>query len=183
MSGPRWTEIERLYHAALALETGQRTAFLTDACGADGQLLGEVQSLLHYEEKSRNFIEPAAAIASTGHARLVHDLQELQRSEIPGRFVGRTFGVYNIQELIAQGGMGEVYRAVDQRLNRTVVIKTLPAHLAGDTERQKRFKREAETISELNHPHICTLYDIGQQDGIDYLVLEYVEGETLQTRL
>ena len=79
--------------------------------------------------------------------------------------------------------MGEVYRAVDRRLNRTVVIKTLPAHLSDDPERQERFKREAKIISELNHPHICMLYDIGRQDNVDYLVLEHIEGETLQSRL
>src|SRR4051794_2567690 len=106
MSRPRWTEIERIYHAALALETGQRTAFLAKACRGDSELLGEVQSLLHYEERSRDFIEPAAANSNSEHGRLVRELRELQRVGTPGRFVGRTFGVYDIQELIAQGGMG-----------------------------------------------------------------------------
>jgi serine/threonine protein kinase len=79
--------------------------------------------------------------------------------------------------------MGEVYRARDTRLDRTVAIKILPAHLSGDAARKQRFEREAKTISSLNHPHICTLHDIGSQDGMDYQVMECVEGETLAKRL
>jgi serine/threonine protein kinase len=79
--------------------------------------------------------------------------------------------------------MGEVYRAKDTRLDRTVAIKILPAHLSSDPIRKQRFEREAKTISSLNHPHICVLHDIGSQDGVDYLVMECVEGETLPKRL
>ena len=77
--------------------------------------------------------------------------------------------------------MGEVYRAKDTRLERTVAIKILPEHLAGNPERKQRFGREARAISQLNHPNICTLFDVGEQDGLDYLVMEYVEGETLRS--
>jgi serine/threonine protein kinase len=183
MSGPKWAEVERLYHAALALETGRRSAFLTEACGGDQELLGEVESLIKYEEKGREFIEPPTETADGERARLLRAVRKLQPSETEGRFIGRSLGVYDVNELIACGGMGEVYRAVDRRLNRTVVIKTLPAHLSDDPDRQERFKREAKIISELNHPHICMLYDVGRQDNVDYLVLEYIEGETLQSRL
>jgi len=79
--------------------------------------------------------------------------------------------------------MGEVYRARDTRLERAVAIKILPAHLSSDPTRKQRFEREAKTISSLNHPHICTLHDVGSQDGVDYLVMECVEGETLAKRL
>src|SRR4029450_661822 len=79
--------------------------------------------------------------------------------------------------------MGEVYRARDTRLDRTVAIKVLPDHLAKDTELRERFESEARAVSSLNHPHICTLYDVGQQDGFDFLVMEYLEGETLAARL
>jgi serine/threonine protein kinase len=85
--------------------------------------------------------------------------------------------------LIGAGGMGEVYKARDTRLDRIVAIKVLPAHLADRPELRERFEREARTIAGLNHPHICTLHDIGQQDGIDFLVMEYLEGETLATCL
>jgi serine/threonine protein kinase len=96
---------------------------------------------------------------------------------------GKRLGPYEILSSIGAGGMGEVYRAKDTRLDRIVAIKVLPAHLSDRAELRERFEREAKAISSLNHPHICTLYDVGHQDGIDYLVMEYVEGETLATRL
>src|SRR6202163_2409335 len=96
---------------------------------------------------------------------------------------GRRLGPYEILAQIGAGGMGEVYRARDTRLDRIVAIKVLPAHLADRSELRERFEREARTIASLNHPHICTLFDIGQQDGIDYLVMEYLDGETLSQRL
>src|SRR5262249_32731755 len=92
-------------------------------------------------------------------------------------------GPYEILTPLGVGGMGEVYRARDTRLDRSVAIKVLPDHLSADPVRKQRFEREAKTISSLNHPHICVLYDIGRQDGIDFLVMECVEGETLAKRL
>ncbi|MBI3666062.1 MAG: serine/threonine protein kinase, partial [Acidobacteria bacterium] len=96
---------------------------------------------------------------------------------------GARLGPYEILAPIGAGGMGEVYRAKDTRLDRTVAIKVLPEHLAANAESRQRFEREARAVSSLNHPHICTLHDIGHQDGIDFLVMEYLEGETLQARL
>ncbi len=96
---------------------------------------------------------------------------------------GTTLGPYEILSPLGAGGMGEVYKATDTRLDRTVAIKVLPEHVATDPDLKQRFEREAKTISSLNHPHICTLYDIGSQDGIDYLVMEYLEGDTLAQRL
>src|SRR5579859_3769107 len=96
---------------------------------------------------------------------------------------GTKLGPYEIQSPLGTGGMGEVYRAKDTRLERTVAIKILPTEFANDPVRKQRLEREAKTISNLNHPHICVLHDIGHQDGIDYLVMECVEGETLARRL
>src|SRR5580700_691215 len=96
---------------------------------------------------------------------------------------GRRLGPYEILSTIGAGGMGEVYKACDTRLDRIVAIKVLPAHLAGRAELRERFDREAKAIASLNHPHICTLYDTGHQDEIDFLVMEYLEGETLAQRL
>src|SRR5262252_5259425 len=96
---------------------------------------------------------------------------------------GIRLGPYEVVEPLGAGGMGEVYRARDTRLERTVAIKILPAHLSSDPVRKQRFEREAKTISSLNHPNICTLHDIGSQDGVDYLVMECVEGETVARRL
>ncbi|HVE66482.1 MAG TPA: serine/threonine-protein kinase, partial [Thermoanaerobaculia bacterium] len=96
---------------------------------------------------------------------------------------GARLGPYEIQQLVGSGGMGEVYRARDTRLERTVAVKVLSAHLSSSPEVRERFDREAKTISQLSHPNICALYDVGHQDGIDYLVMEYLEGETLAERL
>src|SRR5271165_3784698 len=96
---------------------------------------------------------------------------------------GTLLGPYEIQSPLGAGGMGEVYRARDTRLDRSVAIKILPSHLSNDPEARQRFDREARTISSLNHPNICTLHDVGHQDGTDYLVMEYIEGQTLADRL
>jgi serine/threonine protein kinase/Tol biopolymer transport system component len=96
---------------------------------------------------------------------------------------GTKLGPYEIQSPLGTGGMGEVYRARDTRLDRTVAVKILPSHLSDKPEAKQRFEREARAISSLNHPNICTLYDVGQQDGVDFLVMEFLEGETLADRL
>lgn len=96
---------------------------------------------------------------------------------------GTRLGPYEILTPIGAGGMGEVYRARDTRLERTVAIKVLPSHLSSSPSVRQRFEREAKTVSQLSHPHICALYDVGHQDGIDFLVMEYLEGETLSERL
>jgi Tol biopolymer transport system component len=96
---------------------------------------------------------------------------------------GQKLGPYELGEAIGAGGMGEVYRARDTRLDRTVAVKVLPAHLADSPELRQRFEREARAISSLNHPHICSLYDVGHQDGVSFLVMEFLEGETLAQRL
>src|SRR4051795_567316 len=96
---------------------------------------------------------------------------------------GSKLGPYEILAPAGSGGMGEVYRARDTRLDRIVAIKVLPSHLSSNTELKQRFEREARAISSLNHPHVCTLYDVGSQDGVDFLVMEYMEGQTLADRL
>ncbi len=96
---------------------------------------------------------------------------------------GTSLGPYKIESALGAGGMGEVYKATDTRLNRTVALKVLPPRFADDPDMKDRFAREAQTIAGLNHPHICTLHDVGEQDGTRFLVMEYVEGETLADRL
>ncbi len=96
---------------------------------------------------------------------------------------GTKLGPYEIVSLLGAGGMGEVYRAKDTRLDRTVAIKVLPSHLSSDPELKQRMEREARAISALQHTNICTLHDIGAQDGTDFLVMEYLEGQTLADRL
>src|SRR5215467_259512 len=96
---------------------------------------------------------------------------------------GTKLGPYEIQSPLGAGGMGEVYRARDTRLDRSVAIKILPEHLSGSPEARQRFDREARAVSSLSHPNICHLYDVGQQSGTSFLVMEYLEGETLADRL
>ena len=96
---------------------------------------------------------------------------------------GTKLGPYEIESPIGAGGMGEVYRARDTRLDRTVAVKVLPEHLSKDPALRERFEREARAVSSLNHPNICTLHDVGEHDGIYFLVMEYLEGETLSDRL
>jgi eukaryotic-like serine/threonine-protein kinase len=184
MTPERWAEIERLYHAALEQDVEQRAVFLEDACAGDHDLRQEVESLLHYRNHAGDFIEiPAAAGLSAQLSAITSAVRRLHEPPVPGRFIGRSFGPYEITTLIAAGGMGEVYRAVDKRLERTVAIKILPEHLAADPERRERFGREAKIVSALSHPHICALYDVGVENGVPYLVMEYVDGETLESRI
>src|SRR5499433_1219131 len=96
---------------------------------------------------------------------------------------GTKLGPYEIQSPLGAGGMGEVYRARDTRLDRTVAIKVLVSQLSSSPELKQRFEREAKAISALNHPYICSLYDIGSQDGTEYMVMEFLDGETLAERL
>jgi eukaryotic-like serine/threonine-protein kinase len=173
MSSDRWKDIETIYHSALERSGSERTAFIREACSGDDGLQREVESLLGYDTLAAPFIDKhVLQVAAQGLAG------DMARS-----MLGRQIGAYKIVSLLGAGGMGEVYRATDTRLNRTVVVKVLSSHLSLRPDLRKRFEREARAISNLNHPHICTLYDIGQAEGFDYLVMEYLEGETLAKRL
>ena len=117
------------------------------------------------------------------HPRLGPARYNSERNRALSLNPGTRLGPYEIHSHLGTGGMGEVYRATDTRLDRTVAIKVLPGHVANDPDLRQRFEREARAASSLNHPHICTLYDIGRQDSLDFLVMEYLEGETLADRL
>ncbi len=174
MHPDRWSEVEKLYHDALEREPGERMAFLDQS--PDEELRREVQSLLRNEQKGDRLFENSPWKPSLG---------QFASGEEPGPALaaGTRLGPYEIVSPIGAGGMGEVYRARDTRLNRTVAIKIVwPSHLDSDAAR-KRFEHEARALSSLNHPHICALYDVGHQDGIDYLVMEYLDGETLAQNL
>ena len=166
MPPERWRQIEDIFQAAIEREPALRPAFLEDACRGDEALRGQVEALL--QQNSRDGELLSQPIEKVAGEVLAGGPVELHFS------TGSMAGPYRIGERLAAGGMGEVYRAQDTRLERTVAIKTLKARFT------QRFQREARAISALNHPHICTLYDIGSQDGIAYLVMEYVEGEPLK---
>jgi len=168
MNPERWQEVEAIYHAALERPEGERAAFLRETCRGDQELLREVESLLRYDSMGANLPDrPAAMSAGAG----------------PALSPGHRLGAYEILDLLGAGGMGEVYRARDTRLDRTVALKVLPADLIRSPERRERFEREARAVSRLSHPHICTLYDIGREGDTDFLVMEHLEGEPLSRRL
>jgi Tol biopolymer transport system component/predicted Ser/Thr protein kinase len=173
MTPERWQKIEQLYHAALERDVSLRPAYLHKVCASDDALRREVESLLAQDSSAQGFLEKPVVEAA---GKILADQRQ-------SSLLGRQLGSYKILSVLGAGGMGEVYKALDTRLERTVAIKVLPAHLAGRAESRERFEREAKTIANLNHPHICTLYDTGHQDDVDFLVMEYVEGETLAQRL
>jgi Tol biopolymer transport system component len=173
----RLRQIQKLYHSARERDPGHWTAFLAKACNGDDELRCEVESLLAADPPGRCFLdEPVMRQA----AAILASAQD--RSEY--RFApGLQLGPYVIETRLGAGGMGEVYRAKDQRLHRTVALKVLPQRLADTPGFRQRLEREAKAISSLNHPQICTLYDIGREGDVDYLVMEFLEGDTLAHRL
>ena len=184
MSSDQWQRIQELYHAALELEPTQRSAFLEEACGDDEALCREVEALLAEHGKAGSFLEtPALDLAAQEKEFIGSPVSALTAqavAETPSRsLVGKTLGAYQILSLLGSGGMGEVYKARDSRLNRSVAIKVLPPDKTSDADRKRRFVQEARAASALNHPNIITIHDIGREDGIDFVVMEYVAGKTL----
>jgi Tol biopolymer transport system component len=167
MASDRWRQVESLYHAALARPAGERAAFLAEACGDDAEMRAEVESLIAQVDGASSFLESPAMIDEVS----------------PLSLVGRQLGAYRIDAPVGAGGMGEVYRAKDTRLGRDVAVKILPAAWVTDPQRRSRFEREARAIAALNHPHICTIHDVGHDAGVDFLVMELLEGRTLAARL
>ena len=180
MNAVRWAEVERICRMTLAREPQARAAFLDEACAGDTELREEVESLLAGESQAGGFLEEPALEAA---ARALG-------AASPPLGAGDCLGPYEIESLIGTGGMGEVYKARDTRLDRTVAIKVMPAAFAGDSQHRGRFEREAKAISGLSHPHICALYDVGETNpsagsapAALFLVMEHLDGETLAARL
>jgi len=169
----RWTTVKRIHQSALDLDPSARAAFVDASCGGDEALRREVESLLTYASEAESFLErPAVDIAPTPPGES-HE----------ARLVGRTISHYQVLSLLGAGGMGAVYLARDPRLDRTVALKILPGELAADADRMRRFTREAKAASALNHPNVATIHDVGESDGISFIVMEHVEGETLLARI
>jgi eukaryotic-like serine/threonine-protein kinase len=173
VSSDRIQQLQALYNDAAALEPQERAAFLDGACRGDSALRKEIESLLAYEHQAETWLDRTAFQVT---AQSLAD-------DGAGALVDRKLGRYQILSLVGRGGMGDVYCAVDSRLNRLVAVKTLPSYMSGDQQRVERFEQEARAIAALNHPHICILHDAGCDDGLHYLVFEYVVGEPLSDRL
>jgi serine/threonine protein kinase len=168
-----WTTVKRIHQSALDIDPSERAAFVDAACGDDEGLRREVQELLTYSAEAETFLErPAVDVAPTPPG-----------ASLEAALVGRTISHYQVLSLLGAGGMGEVYLARDPRLDRTVALKILPGELAADADRMQRFTREAKAASALNHPNVATIYDVGESDGISFIVMEHVEGETLLARI
>jgi len=177
MNPDRLQEIERLFHAASELDSSRRETFLQESCGSDEELRREVESLLESCETAGDFLE-APAIQDHS-ASFAGDLSGDPSISMTGRALGR----YQILEKVGLGGMGVVYRALDTHLNRTLALKVLAQETTVDHDRKTRFVREARAASALNHPNIVTIYDIGQAEGVDFIAMEYIHGQTLQERI
>ena len=171
MEQERWQQIEDLLQRALDLEPRERAAFLERSCAGDPELRSGIEALLARESDAKSFLESPAV------AHLAEQL--IDRPEALPSQIGR----YRIEARIGEGGMGEIYRARDEALHRTVAIKTLPAEFTSDRERILRFEQEAFAASRLNHPNIITIFEITHSEGAHFIVEEYVEGQTLRELL
>ena len=181
MTGDRWLRVKAIFQAAVERDPGERDAFVAAAAGDDDTLRSEVESLLASDAGHFGVLDrlPLAGSAMLADAPARPISSAPQTPDAPLRHVGQ----YEIVALIGAGAMGEVYRAHDTTLNREVALKVLPPLFALDPDRVARFRREAQVLAALNHPHIAAIYGFEEADGVQALALELVEGATLADRL
>jgi predicted ATPase len=188
----RWRVVSELFRRTLERAPEEREVFLAEACGEDAELRAEVDALLAEHDEAGSFLAEPVLAPARGTAFWDADVETADSRAPTGAsgavaarpLVGEVLeSRYVIEARLGAGGMGEVYRARDQRLGRPVAVKLLAASLVGDTSLVRRFGREAQAASALNHPNIVIVHDVGQIDGMPYLVTEYIEGESLRARM
>jgi protein kinase-like protein/transglycosylase-like protein with SLT domain len=169
MTPERWQEVEDVLQRALDRPPHERASFIEEACAGDAELRDEASSLIDAYEQADDFIEQPA---------IAEDASIL----LGGNFnnIGRVLGPYRIVEHLGSGGMGEVYLAEDNRLNRFVALKILPTYFLSDDMRLRRFQREAQAASALNHPNILTIHEVGESEGLRFIATEFIEGHTIR---
>ena len=173
MTSERWEDVFVIFDAALATSGAERDGFLARECGDNARLRDKVESLLAAHRDAKGFLSGGTAL-STGEPS----------SPASGILApGTRIGVFEVESFAGAGGMGEVYRARDTRLDRHVALKILSPNGGTDSRGRARFAYEARAIARLSHPHICALHDLGHHDDVDFLVMEYLNGETLASRL
>lgn len=170
MKNDRLETIEKIFHEALEHPATYRGAFLAEACASDPELRDEVASLLSFEETDSSFIEDSPASVAA----------EMLGQNSSENLIGTSLGRYKIVQLLGVGGMGEVYLAEDQTLERKVALKVLPEAFVADEDRMARFLIEAKTVSALNHPNIITIHEIREAGGKHFIATEYIAGQTLR---
>src|ERR1051325_9161454 len=176
--GDFWQRVETLFHAALQRPREERRRFLERASGGDVSLVADVERLL----------ANASDADRQGFLRLDPRQERLAESSLEGSdskrtLVGQHLGAYRIDALIGAGGMGEVYRAHDLKLHRDVALKFLPSALALDADRAARLRREARILASLNHANVATIHDLDEHGGVPFIVMEYVRGDTLKSKV
>ena len=181
MNRERWEQIEELFHAALQVKGSGRADFVRQACTGDEELRQEVESLLAHDDKARDFIETPAFAAKAGAPQRYRVNQGTSNSQ--SGLADTVIDHYHILRKIGGGGMGVVYEAEDLKLGRHVALKFLPDYLANDAQARSRFQWEAKAASSLNHPNICTIYEIHEADGQTFIAMELLEGQTLRHQI